>query len=91
MKYTHIATATIGKRYRGTFSMKGAMAIKLVPNVYIVGATALGTDNATSMTKNLPNPPAGDNTADIKSPTFSWPADHAGTVAAEAANAAPKN
>lgn len=90
---TDIASDTMAKMYRGTFSKMGAMAMKLVPKVYIVGAAALGTDSATRTVKNFPKPPVGASTAEMSPPTFSppsKPADQAGTEAADAVKAAPK-
>jgi hypothetical protein len=55
-----MASETIAKTYRGTFWKTGAIAIKLVPNVYIVGAYALGADNATRTVRILPKPLVGE-------------------------------
>jgi hypothetical protein len=67
--------------------------MKLVLNVYIVGAQALGILRATKAVKSFPNPPVGNNTLYNKPPTeelSSNPAFHAGTLGAAAANAAPR-
>ena len=66
--------------------------MKLVPNEYIVGATALGIVSAMTTVKNLPNPPDKARTASISPPTLvpsPKPFCQEGTVGADAANAAP--
>jgi hypothetical protein len=81
--YTHLGTA----------ANQVATAMKLVLNVYIVGAQALGMLRATKAVKSFPNPPVGNNTLYNKPPTeelSSNPAFHAGTLGAAAANAAPR-
>jgi hypothetical protein len=55
--------------YLGTLAKTGAMAIKLVPKEYIVGAHALGMESAKRTMMNLPNPPVGANIAAIRPPT----------------------
>jgi hypothetical protein len=67
--------------------------MKLVPNVYIVGAHALGADNAARTVRNLPNPPAGLRTANMRPPMLlppSNPMAQDGTAGADAVKAAPK-
>lgn len=67
--------------------------MKLVPNVYIVGAVELGMDNATNTTRNLPKPPVGDRTAEMKPPRLfpsPNPTDRAGIAGEDAANVAPR-
>ena len=84
---------TIAKTYRGTFWKVGAIVMKLVPKVYIVGAHALGIDNATRTVRNLPKPPRGERMAVIRPPRLfppSNPAAQDGTAEADAAKAAPK-
>jgi hypothetical protein len=88
-----MASEIIAKKYRGTFWKIGAIVMKLVPNVYIVGAHALGTDNATMTMRNLPNPPLGARTADIRPPMLSPPSNPVaqdGTAGADAVKAAPR-
>ena len=63
LSYTHIASEIITNTYLGTFANHGKIVIALLPNVYIVGAHALGTVNANSTVRNLPKPPQGDKTA----------------------------
>lgn len=66
--------------------------MRLVPNVYIAGADALGIVNASNTVRNFPKPPTGERIAEIKPPRFSPssnPADQAGTAGEDAANAAP--
>jgi hypothetical protein len=61
--------------------------------VYIVGAHALGTDNAMSTVRSLPNPLVGARTADMRPPILfppSNPAVQDGTAGADAVKAAPK-
>lgn len=68
------------------------MAMKLVPNVFIVGAHELGMDSAMTV-RNLPNPPVGLKTADIRPPMLLSPSDpmaQDGTAGANAVKAAPK-
>jgi hypothetical protein len=67
--------------------------MKLIPNVFIVGAHELGMDSATRTGRNLPNPPVGLKTADISPPMLLPPSDpmaQDGTAGANAAKAAPK-
>ena len=67
--------------------------MKLVPNVYIVGAHALGIDSATRTVRNLPKPPAGERTADMRPPRLfppSNPVFQDGTAGAEAVKTAPR-
>lgn len=81
------------KTYRGIMAKYDPMVMKLEPNVYIVGAHALGTDSASRTVINLPNPPMGDSMASINPPTLlplSKPACHAGTLYALAAKTAPR-
>ena len=81
--YTHL----------GTFANTAATVMQLLANVYIVGAHALGTDNARRTVRNLPKPPSGDRTASIRPPTllpFWKPASQEGTLVADAAKTAPK-
>jgi hypothetical protein len=93
MPNTHIPSEIRIYTQRGTRENQVEIATKLVLNVYIVGAQALGILSATSTVRNLPNPPTGVKTAYNKPPTdvLSWnPAFHAGTLGAAAANAAPR-
>jgi len=63
-----------------------------LPNVYIVGAHALGTDNATRTVRNSPKPPVGERTADMRPPIlspFANPVAQDGTAGADAVKAAP--
>lgn len=79
--------------YLGTLAKKGATVIKLVQNVYIVGAHALGTVNDMSTMRNLPNPPVGCKIAAMRPPIsfpFPRPACQDGTEVAADANAAPR-
>ena len=67
--------------------------MKLEPNVYIVGAHALGMVSASSTVKNLPKLPVGESTASMSPPTLlppSNPSFQAGTEEAHAANTAPR-
>jgi len=67
--------------------------MKLVPNVYIVGAHALGMDNATRTTRSFPNPPVGERMADMRPPILSPPSNPAfqdGTAGADAVKTAPR-
>jgi hypothetical protein len=67
--------------------------MKLVPNVYIDGAHALGVDNAMRTVRNLPNPPVGLRTANTRPPMLlppSNPMAQDGTAGADAVKAAPK-
>ena len=69
------------------------MAMKLVPNVFIVGAHELRMDSAMMTVRNLPNPPVGLKTADIRPPMLLPPSDpmaQDGTAGANAVKAAPK-
>jgi hypothetical protein len=78
--------------YLGIFAKTGAMAIKLVPKEYIVGAHALGMDKAKRTMINLPNPPVGASIAAMSPPTsllFLKPAAQDGTKGADAVKAAP--
>lgn len=89
----HIPSETITYTHLGIFANTPATAMKLLEKVYIVGAHALGTDNAKSTVKNLPKPPRGDRTASIRPPTLlplSKPASQEGTAIAEAAKTAPR-
>lgn len=90
---THIAVETTAKQYLGTVAKIGEIAIKLVPKLYIVGELLAGVLNATTTTKNFPNPPAGAKIADINPPILAPdspnPAVQVGLDAADAANAAP--
>jgi hypothetical protein len=61
-----MASEMIAKTYRRIFWKTGPMAMKLVPNVYIVGAHALETDNVTRTARNLPKPSIGERTADMR-------------------------
>lgn len=66
--------------------------MELEPNVYMVGAQALGMDSARRTVRNLPNPPRGDKTASISPPTLlppSKPSFHDGVNGADAAKTAP--
>jgi hypothetical protein len=81
--YTHLGTAV----------NHGATAMKLVLNVYMVGAQALGMLRATRAVRIFPNAPAGSSTLYNKPPTeelSSNPSFQAGTLKAAAANAAPR-
>lgn len=87
-----MAVETIANIYRGTLAKMGAIDMKLVPKLYIVGAEAEDTDNARSATRNLPNPPVGARIAEIRPPKLfplSKPDFHDGTAGAAAAKAAP--
>ena len=78
--------------YLGILAKKGAIVIKLVQKLYIVGAHALGTVNDVSTSRNLPKPPVGLKIAAIRPPTlfpFPRPARQAGTEVAADANATP--
>ena len=79
--------------HRGIFAKNVAMVMKLLANVYIVGAQALGMDSARRTVRNFPNPPKGDKTAAMRPPTLlppSNPASQDGLTAADAAKTAPK-
>lgn len=81
--YTHLGTA----------ANHVATAMKLVLNVYIVGAQALGMLRATKAVRSFPNAPVGNNTLYNKPPTEELllnPSFQAGTLGAAAANAAPR-
>ena len=87
-----MGSENIAKIYRGIFWKMGAMAMKLVPNAYMVGAHALGTDNETRTVKNLPKPSIGERTADMNPPIlspFSNPVAQDGTAVADVVKAAP--
>ena len=82
----------MAKMYRGTFAKNGAIVIELDPNVYIVGAHALGMDSARRTVRNLPKPPRGERTASTGPPTLLPPAKPSfqdGVYGAEAAKTAP--
>ena len=69
------------------------IVMKLDPNVYIVGAHALGMVRARSTVRNLPKPPVGCSTASMSPPTllpFWKPSFQAGTEEAQAAKIAPR-
>ena len=69
------------------------MVMKLEPNVYIVGAHALGMESARRTVRKLPNPPRGESTALMSPPTLlpsSKPASQAGTNGAQDAKIAPR-
>ncbi len=79
---THIAVETIANTNLGTRANTGAMVMKLVQTVYIVGALALGVVRDRSTRRNFPKPPTGWRTAATRPPTFVAlfrPAFHAGT------------
>jgi hypothetical protein len=81
--YTHL----------GTSANHGATAMKLVLNVYMVGAQALGMLRATRAVRSFPNTPVGNSTLYNKPPTEELllnPPFQAGTLGAAAANAAPR-
>ena len=54
---------------RGTRENQWATDMRLVLNVYMVGAHALGMLSATSTVRNLPKPPRGDKMPNNKPPT----------------------
>lgn len=69
------------------------MFIRLEPNVYIVGAHALGMVSASRTVRNLPNPPSGERTASMSPPTLfppAKPASQEGVNGADAAKTAPR-
>ena len=85
-----MASDIIAKTYCGTFRNIGAIVMKLVPNVYIDGAHALGVDNAMRTVRNLP---VGLRTANTRPPMLlppSNPMAQDGTAGADAVKAAPK-
>ena len=89
----HTIVEMIAITYLGTLAKKGAIVIKLVQTVYIVGAHALGTVNDVSTSRNLPNPPVGRKIAAMRPPTslpFPRPACQEGTEVAAEANATPR-
>lgn len=68
------------------------MAIRLVPNEYIVGAHALGIVRARVTVRNLPKPPVGARIAETSPPKlfpFWLPASQEGVERADAAKATP--
>lgn len=66
---THMPSETRMYTQRGTRENQWATDMKLVLNVYMVGAHALGTLSATSTVRNLPKPPRGVRTPYNKPPT----------------------
>lgn len=81
--YTHL----------GIFAKNVAIVMKLLANVYMVGAQALGMDSARRTVRNLPNPPNGDSTAAMRPPTLlppSNPVSQEELKVADAANTAPR-
>jgi hypothetical protein len=81
--YTHL----------GTTANHVAIAMKLLLNVYMVGAQALDMLRAAKAVRISPNAPVGNKTLCNKPPTeelSSNPAFQAGTLGAAAANAAPR-
>ena len=92
-KSAHMIVETIAITYLGILAKKGAIVIKLVQKVYIVGAHALGTVNEMSTSRNLPNLPVGCKIAAKRPPTsfpFPRPAFQAGTEDVADANATPR-
>ena len=87
-----MASEIITNTYLGTFANHGKIVIALLPNVYMVGAKALGTVNANSTVRNLPKPPQGDKTAWMSPPTEfppSKPVFQESVYGAEAAKTTP--
>ena len=77
----------------GILAKNVEIVMKLLVNVYMVGASELGIVNATMTTRNFPKPPSGDKTAATSPPTLlppSNPASHDGVNGADAAKTAPK-
>lgn len=66
---TYIPSETNTYTQRGTRENQRATDMKLVLNVYMVGAHALGTLSATSTVRNFPKPPSGVKTPYNKPPT----------------------
>lgn len=67
--------------------------MKLLENVYMVGAHAAGIVNASRTVRNLPRFPRGERIASTRPPMLfpsSKPSFQAGTYGADAASAAPR-
>jgi hypothetical protein len=90
---THIPSEMKIYTHLGTAASQLEIAMKLLLNVYIVGAQALETLRATKAVRISPNAPVGNKTLCNKPPTeelSSKPSFQAGTLGAAAANAAPR-
>ena len=92
-QYTHMPSDTTTYTQRGNRAKMLATAMQLFPNVYIVGAHALGTLSARSTVRKRPKPPSGESTAAMSPPTLlppSKPVSQTGTFTADAAKTAPR-
>jgi hypothetical protein len=89
----YIAVETTANTNRGIRPKIGAIVIKLVQMVYMVGALADGVVRHIRTRRNFPKPPVGSRTAATRPPTLLAPlrpAFHVGTYSAAAVNAAPR-